>query len=163
MTGNLSCPGGQKRLLCWRRRRDSNPRDAFDAYAISSRAPSTKLGDSSLFDWIGRRCVVEAQRLSRPNKRYYTTAGRDWQEYILLRCKADRRGNEKGNRFRSSPMRPTRLELVPIAGHAPQTCAYADSAMAARNGSYYTGTGAFCQGYFPGAAPETEKLTRQIH
>ena len=31
----------------WRRRRDSNPRDAFDAYAISSRAPSTKLGDSS--------------------------------------------------------------------------------------------------------------------
>ena len=31
----------------WRRRRDSNPRTAFDRYAISSRAPSTKLGDSS--------------------------------------------------------------------------------------------------------------------
>ena len=32
----------------WRRRRDSNPRTAFDRYAISSRAPSTKLGDSSI-------------------------------------------------------------------------------------------------------------------
>ena len=36
------------RLFVWRRRRDSNPRDAFDAYAISSRAPSTKLGDFSI-------------------------------------------------------------------------------------------------------------------
>ena len=35
------------RLFVWRRRRDSNPRDAFDAYTISSRAPSTKLGDFS--------------------------------------------------------------------------------------------------------------------
>ena len=33
----------------WRRRRDSNPRTAFDRYAISSRAPSTKLGDSSIY------------------------------------------------------------------------------------------------------------------
>ena len=32
----------------WRRRRDSNPRTAFDGYTISSRAPSTKLGDSSV-------------------------------------------------------------------------------------------------------------------
>ncbi len=31
----------------WRRRRDSNPRNAFDVYTISNRAPSTKLGDSS--------------------------------------------------------------------------------------------------------------------
>lgn len=30
-----------------RRRRDSNSRNAFDVYAISSRAPSTKLGDFS--------------------------------------------------------------------------------------------------------------------
>ena len=36
------------RVMIWRRRRDSNPRDAFDAYAISSRAPSTKLGDFSM-------------------------------------------------------------------------------------------------------------------
>ena len=34
-----------------RRRRDSNPRDAFDAYTISSRAPSTKLGDFSIFSF----------------------------------------------------------------------------------------------------------------
>ena len=32
----------------WRRRRDSNPRDAINAYTISSRAPSTKLGDFSI-------------------------------------------------------------------------------------------------------------------
>ena len=32
----------------WRRRRDSNPRDAINAYTISSRAPSTKLGDFSM-------------------------------------------------------------------------------------------------------------------
>ena len=34
--------------FCWRRRRDSNPRTACDGYTISSRAPSTKLGDSSV-------------------------------------------------------------------------------------------------------------------
>ena len=33
--------------LFWRRRRDSNPRTAFDGYTISNRAPSTKLGDFS--------------------------------------------------------------------------------------------------------------------
>ena len=33
-------------ILC-RRRRDSNPRTAFDGYTISSRAPSTRLGDFS--------------------------------------------------------------------------------------------------------------------
>ena len=37
----------KRNLPVWRRRRDSNPRDAFDAYTISSRAPSTKLGDFS--------------------------------------------------------------------------------------------------------------------
>jgi hypothetical protein len=31
----------------WRRRRDSNPRDPFGAYTISSRARSTKLRDFS--------------------------------------------------------------------------------------------------------------------
>ena len=34
--------------IFWRRRRDSNPRNAFDAYTISSRAPSTRLGDFSI-------------------------------------------------------------------------------------------------------------------
>lgn len=33
----------------WRRRRDSNPRNRFAVYTISSRAPSTKLGDFSMF------------------------------------------------------------------------------------------------------------------
>ena len=32
----------------WRRRRDSNPRNPFGVYAISSRAPSTGLGDFSM-------------------------------------------------------------------------------------------------------------------
>ena len=32
----------------WRRRRDSNPRTAYDGYTISSRAPSTGLGDFSM-------------------------------------------------------------------------------------------------------------------
>ena len=32
----------------WRRRRDSNPRGAINAYTISNRAPSTKLGDFSI-------------------------------------------------------------------------------------------------------------------
>ena len=34
--------------LFWRRRRDSNSRTAFDGYTISSRAPSTGLGDFSM-------------------------------------------------------------------------------------------------------------------
>ena len=34
----------------------------------------------------------------------------------------------------SGAVRPTGLEPVPIAGHAPQTCAYADSATAAYHG-----------------------------
>ena len=54
----------------WRRRRDSNSRDAFDAYAISSRAPSTKLGDFSIFNWrivplpinAGRSSLTSHQR-----------------------------------------------------------------------------------------------------
>ncbi len=33
----------------WRRRRDSNPRNPFGVYTISSRAPSTRLGDFSVF------------------------------------------------------------------------------------------------------------------
>ena len=41
-------------IFLWRRRRDSNPRTAFDRYTISSRAPSTKLGDFSVFNF-GRR------------------------------------------------------------------------------------------------------------
>ena len=34
----------------WRRRRDSNPRDPFEAYTISSRARSTKLRDFSMLN-----------------------------------------------------------------------------------------------------------------
>lgn len=37
------------RLFFWRRRRDSNPRTAFDGYTISNRARSTKLRDFSVF------------------------------------------------------------------------------------------------------------------
>ena len=33
----------------WRRRRDSNSRNPFGVYTISSRAPSTRLGDFSVF------------------------------------------------------------------------------------------------------------------
>ena len=32
----------------WRRRRDSNSRNPFGVYTISSRAPSTRLGDFSV-------------------------------------------------------------------------------------------------------------------
>ena len=45
---NLSCHGRQKRFLSWRRRRDSNPRTAFDRYTISNRARSTGLRDFSI-------------------------------------------------------------------------------------------------------------------
>ena len=54
------CPS----FLLWRRRRDSNPRSACDAYTISSRAPSTRLGDSSVsMKSRGRQC--RAARYSR--------------------------------------------------------------------------------------------------
>ena len=47
-----------------RRRRDSNPRDAFDAYAISSRAPSTKLGDFSIAVYNHSKVAgITAQRM----------------------------------------------------------------------------------------------------
>ena len=41
------------RLFFWRRRRDSNPRTAFDGYTISNRARSTGLRDFSIV------CAVE--------------------------------------------------------------------------------------------------------
>ena len=64
-------------VLLWRRRRDSNPRTAFDRYAISSRAPSTKLGDSSTFamrffaahPWRGTVDIIA--RAGRKCKRLY--------------------------------------------------------------------------------------------
>ena len=40
--------GHPKGCPAWRRRRDSNSRTAFDGYTISSRAPSTGLGDFSI-------------------------------------------------------------------------------------------------------------------
>ena len=45
----MQLPRKEVMSMTKRRRRDSNPRDAFDAYTISSRAPSTKLGDFSIF------------------------------------------------------------------------------------------------------------------
>ena len=61
--------------LFWRRRRDSNPRDAFDAYAISSRAPSTELGDFSIFGFARRGGSVRG----RLNSGNYTTTRRRMQ------------------------------------------------------------------------------------
>lgn len=50
-------------------------------------------------------------------------------------------------------VRPTGLEPVPIAGHAPQTCAYANSATIARCGFATIGIisdlGGVCQDDFP--------------
>ena len=46
--------------IWWRRRRDSNPRTAYDDYTISSRAPSTGLGDFSKS--IIRPLSVSAQK-----------------------------------------------------------------------------------------------------
>ena len=49
----------------WRRRRDSNPRDAFDAYAISSRAPSTKLGDFSMQVYVYSLLLLSFRRSTK--------------------------------------------------------------------------------------------------
>ena len=46
---NIKNPVTVKVTGFWRRWRDSNSRDPFGAYTISSRAPSTKLGDISKF------------------------------------------------------------------------------------------------------------------
>ncbi len=46
--------GTSPAFLFWRRRRDSNPRTAFDGYTISNRAPSTRLGDSSKYLFLCR-------------------------------------------------------------------------------------------------------------
>ena len=47
-------------VLRWRRRRDSNSRTVCGRYAISSRAPSTKLGDFSIFGCAVSRCFIRA-------------------------------------------------------------------------------------------------------
>ncbi len=51
-------------VLLWRRRRDSNPRTAYHGYTISSRAPSTKLGDSSMrlfiYALLGQRIALHS-------------------------------------------------------------------------------------------------------
>ena len=47
--------------VCWRRRRDSNPRYPYGVYTISNRARSTGLRDFSIFGVVHR------------NECYYTT------------------------------------------------------------------------------------------
>ena len=42
-------------LRRWRRERDSNPRDAINAYTISNRAPSTS---SAISPWPGQHCLL---------------------------------------------------------------------------------------------------------
>ena len=42
-------------------------------------------------------------------------------------------------------VRSTGLEPVPVAGHAPQTCAYADSATTADEQQNYNSSGLLCQ------------------
>ena len=44
-------------------------------------------------------------------------------------------------------VRSTGLEPVPVAGHAPQTCAYADSATTAYNDTDYNLSDLYCQVY----------------
>ena len=44
-----------------------------------------------------------------------------------------------------SDVRSTGLEPVPVAGHAPQTCAYADSATTADEQMNYTARQILCQ------------------
>ena len=46
-------------------------------------------------------------------------------------------------------VRSTGLEPVPVAGHAPQTCAYADSATTADEQMNYTARQILCQGLNP--------------
>ena len=46
-------------------------------------------------------------------------------------------------------VRSTGLEPVPVAGHAPQTCAYADSATTADEQVNYTARQILCQGLNP--------------
>ena len=74
-TKKCAPPFGVRIFLLWRRRRDSNPRTAFDGYTISSRAPSTKLGDSSTWQLdeaenktARSNCRSERERLGKPNE-----------------------------------------------------------------------------------------------
>ncbi len=55
-------------------------------------------------------------------------------------------------------MRSTGLEPVPVAGHAPQTCAYADSATTAEQ-SDYKSSGGFCQALTDPKIPVKLKLS----
>ncbi len=73
----------------WRRRRDSNSRDAFDAYAISSRAPSTKLGDFSIFNWRIAPLPINAGRsslTSHQRKLLYHKTGCASITFFQFRC-----------------------------------------------------------------------------
>ena len=47
--------------------------------------------------------------------------------------------------IRTVDVRSTGLEPVPVAGHAPQTCAYADSATTANKHRNYKATIKLCQ------------------
>ena len=74
----------------WRRRRDSNPRTACDGYTISSRAPSTRLGDSSrcLSAVVGRlpcrMCgigVAPLPTVAIARKRNFPELGGSWMRW----------------------------------------------------------------------------------
>ena len=57
-------------------------------------------------------------------------AGRRMEENLMFRQKKSAQKNLP-SKTQKVLVRPTGLEPVPIAGHAPQTCAYANSATAA--------------------------------
>ena len=58
-----------------------------------------------------------------------------------------------------SSVRSTGLEPVPVSGHAPQTCAYADSATTAEERMNYTALSMLCQDGLP--EKRTQKLTKR--
>ena len=79
---NLAPPTKKATLLGgfrWRRRRDSNSRTAFDGYTISSRAPSTGLGDFSIFSSFA--AFGHVRRLI-----YDTTSFEKNQEFFEKKC-----------------------------------------------------------------------------
>ena len=64
-------------------------------------------------------------------------------------CAQAQTEQKKGRFFRNNPsVRLTRLELVLLAEHAPQTCAYADSATTARTLDIILANTQFVNGFF---------------
>ena len=67
----------------WRRRRDSNPRTAFNDYTISNRARSTSYATSpyNIFCW----------RLNSKSLKYYTTNNRKSQVFFYYYRKKNKK------------------------------------------------------------------------